>query len=235
MRHALVTGAGRGIGRHTALALADAGPLAVVLMARSEDELAAVATEVRERGGEAHVVAADLCGDGQPEAACARALELLGGRLDLLVNNAGAFDLRDLEQVDRAFWDRMLAVNLTAPAFAVRACLPGLRAAAAAGGAPAVVQVASIAAEVGFPGNAAYGASKYGLRGLSDCLRAELEPAGIAVRTVYPKGTDTSIFDDVAGDWDRATMDRPEDVAALIVRAAEPGAPDELRMYDAPA
>jgi len=234
MRRALITGAGRGIGRHTALALARHDHWHLVLLARSREELERVAREVRELGSSCDVVAVDLTGDGEPEAACAAALELLGGRLDLLVNNAGAFDLCDLADLERAFWDRMLELNLTVPAFATRACLPGLQASAVADRAPVVVQVASIAAEVGFPGNAAYGASKYGLRGLSDSLRAELEPTGIAVRTVYPGATDTSIFDDVEGDWDRATMDRPEDVAELIRRAAEPDAPNELRMYERP-
>ena len=231
MRHALITGAGRGIGRHTALALARESAWRLALVARSAQELEHVAVEVQRAGSHAHGLTADLTAADQPDAVAAAALECLDGRLDLLVNNAGSFDVRDLEQLDRPFWDRMLALNLTVPAFLAKACLGSLEVAAAAGGSPAIVQVASIAAEQGFEGNAAYCSSKYGLRGLSDALRAELAPRGISVRTVYPKATDTEIFDDVQGDWDRSTMDAPEDVAELIRQAAEPDAPDELRMY----
>ncbi|MDF1799758.1 MAG: SDR family NAD(P)-dependent oxidoreductase [Planctomycetota bacterium] len=229
MRNAIITGAGRGIGHHVALHLA-AEPMRLVLVARSLDELRATASGVEARGGEAHCVTADLADPAQLEAAASQALELLEGRVDVLINNAGIFDMRPLDGLERTFWDRMLAINLTAPTFLTKACLPGLRASAAAGGSPALVNVSSIAGEQGFPDNSAYCASKYGLRGLSDALRVELEPEGIVVRTVYPGGTDTSIFDDVAGDWDRSTMARPEDVAALIASAIEPDAPDDLHM-----
>jgi len=229
MRTALITGAGRGIGHHVALQLA-AEPMRLVLVARSIDELRATASAVEALGGQAHCVTADLADATQLEAAAAQAIEHLDGRLDVLINNAGIFDMRPLESLERGFWDRMLAVNLTAPTFLAKACLPGLRASAKAGGSPVLVNVSSIAGEQGFPENAAYCASKYGLRGLSDALRVELEPEGIAVRTVFPGGTDTSIFDDVAGDWDRSTMARPEDVAALIASATVSGALDDLRM-----
>jgi NAD(P)-dependent dehydrogenase (short-subunit alcohol dehydrogenase family) len=195
-------------------------------LARSEGELEEVAREVRSRGGTAVVQTIDLTQPAEIGPAVAAAIAGLGGGLDVLINNAGLFDMHPLETMGLEFWQRMLDVNLTAPMLVSQACLEAL----GRGIDPVIINVASVAAESGFPGNAAYCASKYGLRGLGEAMRCDLEPRGIAVRCVYPRATDTSIFDEVAGDWNRATMDRPEDVAARILEATRPGAPDDLRM-----
>jgi len=225
MRTYFITGASRGIGRATALALAEPGAM-LALAGRTTAALEELALEVQERGAQALVVPLDLRDLDGLEAAAESALGVLGG-LDVLINNGGIFNVRSLEHTDAAFFEDMLRVNLTAPLVLARTCLGALRASSSA----VVVNVLSIAAETGFPANSAYSASKYGLRGLSDVWRAELEGLGIQVRAVYPQGTDTAIFDDVPGDWDRASMDTPEAVAELIVRATLPDAPDELRMY----
>lgn len=226
-RRILLTGAGRGIGRACALAFASEAAQ-IVLVARSQDELESVASEVRAAGGTAHVLVLDLAGHAAIPSACAAAIETLGGSLDVLINNAGIFDTPDFESMSLAFWQRMLDVNLTAPMLIAQACIPAM----ARAHNPVIINVASIAAEQGFPGSSAYCASKYGLRGLGDVQRLELAERGIAVRTVLPTGTDTSIFDKVEGDWNRAAMDSPESVATLILKASQPGAPDELRMYE---
>lgn len=220
-----LTGASRGIGRAAALALAAPGTR-ITLAGRTTEALDNVALEVNARGGQAFVTPLDLREPEQILRAAHSATEAMGG-VDVLINNGGIFDIRALEATDTAFFEDTLRVNLTAPLILARELLPALRESDAA----VIVNVLSVAAETAFPGNSAYSASKFGLRGLSDVWRAELTDQGIAVRTVYPKGTDTSIFDDVPGDWDRASMDRPEDVAKLILRALEPDAPDELRMY----
>lgn len=226
MRKILITGASRGIGRATALALA--GPdTHLALAGRSRATLTDTVQAVEERGGQAHAFPMDLRDLAQVEAA-ARAVQTALGGLDVLINNAGIFDVRPLAETDAAFFEDMLRVNLTAPLVLTRALLPALTASADA----AIINVLSIAAEVGFPANSAYSASKYGLKGLSDVWRSELAESGIRVCSVYPKGTDTSIFDGVPGAWDRSAMDAPEAVAALIVRALAPDAPDELRMYE---
>lgn len=225
MRTYFITGASRGIGRATALALAEPGAM-LALAGRTTAALEELALEVQERGAQALVVPLDLRDLDGLEAAAESALGVLGG-LDVLINNGGIFNVRSLEHTDAAFFEDMLRVNLTAPLVLARTCLGALRASSSA----VVLNVLSIAAETGFPANSAYSASKYGLRGLSDVWRAELEGLGIQVRAVYPQGTDTAIFDDVPGDWDRASMDTPEAVAELIVRATLPDAPDELRMY----
>jgi len=225
MRTYFITGASRGIGRATALALAEPGAT-LALAGRTTAALEELALEVQELGAQALVVPVDLRDLEGLEAAAQSALEVLGG-LDVLINNGGIFNVRSLEHTDPAFFEDMLRVNLTAPLALTRTCLGALRASSSA----VVVNVLSIAAETGFPANSAYSASKYGLRGLSDVWRAELGELEIQVRAVYPQGTDTSIFDDVPGDWDRSSMDSVEDVAKLIVRATMPDAPDELRMY----
>ena len=225
MRTYFITGASRGIGRATALALAAPGAT-LALAGRTTAALEELALEVQERGAQALVVPVDLRDLEGLQAAAQSALEVLGG-LDVLINNGGIFNVRSLEHTDPTFFEDMLRVNLTAPLVLARACLGALRKSSSA----VVVNVLSIAAETGFPANSAYSASKYGLRGLSDVWRAELGEMAIQVRAVYPQGTDTSIFDDVPGDWDRSSMDSVEDVAKLIVQATMPDAPDELRMY----
>lgn len=220
----LITGAGRGIGRATAVLLAGSGAK-LALMARSSDQLEEVAREVRERGGEASVHPVDLADPAAIEAVAQAAIRALGGALDGLIHNAGLFDMRPIEDMTLAFWERMLRVNLTAPMLLTRACLEALE----AGVDPVIVHVASVAAEEGFPGNTAYCASKYGLKGLADALRCDLAPRGIAVRTVYPGATATTIFDDVAGGWDKSSMASPTSVAELISAALLPDAPDDLR------
>lgn len=221
----LLTGAGRGIGRATALALGRGGAH-VALLARSSKELEQVAGEVRDLGGSASVFVVDLSCPEQVAPAIEAAVDALGGSLDLLINNAGIFNVAPIDGMDLAFWQRMLDVNLTAPMLVTQAALPALRLVSE----PTIICVASIAAELGFPGNTAYCASKYGLKGFADALRADLAPLGIAVRTVYPRGTATTIFEGVEGDWDLTSMDTPEAVAAKILEAAQPGAPNDLRL-----
>lgn len=224
-RRVLVTGAGRGIGRAIALAFAREGAQ-LALLARSQDQLEAVAEEVREAGGVAHVIVADLSAPHAVAPAAQRAVAALGGAVDVVINNAGIFDMRPIEELTLEFWEQMLAINLTAPMLVTQAALPGLE----AGQDAVVILVASVAAETGYPGNTAYCASKYGLKGFADALREDLVPRGIAVRSVYPRGTNTTIFDDVQGDWDRASMDTPEAVAELVLAASRSDAENDLRM-----
>lgn len=122
----------------------------------------------------------------------------------------------------------MLAVNLTAPFLVTRLALPALQRSDRAH----LFNFASVAALQPCEGDAAYCASKFGLRGLSRVLRLELEP-DVRVTIIYPRNTDTPLWSDVPGELDRSGWDRPEDVAALLWRAWEaPPEEDvsELRM-----
>jgi 3-oxoacyl-[acyl-carrier protein] reductase len=210
----LVTGGGRGIGRAIAMRFAREGALAIVA-ARTRGEIEAVAEDARRAGGSGLALEMDVSDLASVERGFARALERTDGRLDVLVNNAGLFAIQPFGELTPETWYRMRAVNLDGPFHTTRTALPALRRSARAH----VFNVSSIAGRQAFPGNVAYCTTKHGLRGFSDALRLDLAELGIRVTTVYPSATDTGIFDDVPGDWDRARMYRPEEVAEVVWRA----------------
>ncbi len=208
-RLAVVTGASRGIGAATARALEAAGAR-VVGLARS----------LPPSDGEGRW---DLPCDLTDSAALDEAAEriLARGVPDLVVNSAGAFALAPLPETTAEALDAQLAVNLRAPFAVARRFLPAMRAA----GRGILVNVGSIADHVGFPENAAYAASKFGLRGLHEVLRAEYQGSGVRVTLVSPGPTDTALWDSVDPDHregflPRAKMLRPEDVAQAVVFVA---------------
>lgn len=210
----LVTGGGRGIGRAIALRFARAGAF-VAVAARTRREVEAVAEEAGRSGGSGLALEMDVTDLAAVERAMAEALESTGGRLDVLVNNAGVFSIHPFPELSPATWYRTLATNLTGPFHTTWLALRGLERSERAH----VFNVSSIAGKQAFPGNVAYCTTKYGLRGFSDALRLDLAGRNIRVSTVYPSATDTSIFDGVPGDWDRSRMHRPEEVAELVWRA----------------
>ncbi|MCE9595530.1 MAG: SDR family oxidoreductase [Planctomycetes bacterium] len=210
----LVTGGGRGIGRAIALRFAKEGSR-VVVAARSSPELDAVAEEIEKAGGKGRASQVDVREHGSVEGAVWRAIEFLDGSIDVLVNNAGVFEIKPFEKLDVATWKRNMEVNLDGPFYVTMEALEALQ----RSGQAHIFNIASRAAKQGFPGNVAYCASKYGLRGFSDALRLDLAKDKIRVSTVYPGQTDTTIFDKVPGTWDRAKMNKPEDVAEVVWKA----------------
>ncbi len=135
-----------------------------------------------------------------------------------LVNAAGAFGLAPVAETPVDAFDRMVAVNLRAPFLLLRAFLPGML----ARGSGHVVTIGSIAGRVAFPHNAAYSASKYGVRGLHAVLDAELRGSGVRATLLEPAATDTPLWDDVAVDQHpglppRAAMLAPEMVADAVL------------------
>jgi 3-oxoacyl-[acyl-carrier protein] reductase len=212
----LVTGGGRGIGRAIAHRWAREGAR-VVVCARTAVELERVAAEVDELGGEGSAVVMDLADPDSIRAGLARALARLEG-LDLLVNNAGIFKVAPLAELPLEQWESMLRINLTGPFVLTQAALPALLESRGC-----ILNVSSAAGKQGYPGSSGYCASKYGLRGMGDALREEVRDAGVRVLTLYPGGTDTSIFDDVPGEWDRSTMNSTEEVADVAWAAVNSG------------
>jgi NAD(P)-dependent dehydrogenase (short-subunit alcohol dehydrogenase family) len=143
------------------------------------------------------------------------------GPPDIVVSNAGAFLLRTLETTEAADLETQLAANLRAPFYVAKAFLPAMRKA----GRGSFITVGSVADHVGFPENAAYAASKYGLRGLHETLLAEYKGTGVRLTLVSPGPTDTAVWDPVDPDrregfLPRAGMLRPADVAEAILFVA---------------
>jgi NAD(P)-dependent dehydrogenase (short-subunit alcohol dehydrogenase family) len=211
-RTVLITGAGGGIGAATARAFGARGAN-VALNGRRAGELDELADEIRAGGGGAAVFPADVRRRDQVERTVRDVTSHFGG-LDVLVNNAGVATFLPLDQTGDAVWEETLGTNLTAPFLFCRAALSHLL---ASGG--IVVNVGSVAALRGFPNNAAYGASKAGLRGLSLALRAEFAHRGLRVVLVTAGATRTPLWDKAGSDFDRGKMIPPETVAEAIVAA----------------
>ncbi len=209
-RVALVTGGGRGIGRAIARELAALGA-AVAIVARSPDQLDAVARELAEAGAEALPLVADLR-DAAAPASVVDAVAARFGRLDVLVNNAAVGRFATLEESDVDLWDELLAVNARAPFLLCGACLPYLRRAQPG----FVVNVASVAALSGYAGQAAYVASKHALLGLTRALAKEVQADGIRVHAVCPGGTDTTLLRAARPDLAAGEAMQPHEVAELV-------------------
>ncbi|MFD9869475.1 SDR family NAD(P)-dependent oxidoreductase [Streptomyces niveus] len=187
-RGVIVTGAGSGIGRSTALAFAAEG--ARVLIADLNAESAASTVEAIEKsGGTAVAVTGDLGDQAVVDEVTRTAVERFGG-VDVLVNNAGIMDgMTALADVTDAEWDRVLRVNLTAPFLLTRAVLPHMLAA----GKGAIVNTASEAGLRGSAAGAAYTASKHGVVGLTKNLAVMYRKQGIRANAIAPGGTATGI------------------------------------------
>jgi NAD(P)-dependent dehydrogenase (short-subunit alcohol dehydrogenase family) len=179
---ALVTGAGRGIGRAIAERLSRQG-LRVAITARSADELAEVAAGC---AGPTLQLPADIT-DGPAVEALFAEIERAWGPVDTLVANAGAGFSARVEKTSDADWQHMLDLNLTAPFRCLRRAIPSMR----AGGFGRIVVVASVAARIGEPYIAAYTASKHGVLGLVRSAAAELAATGVTVNAVCPGYVDT--------------------------------------------
>jgi len=236
-RTALVTGASRGIGRATALALAGAGAR-VALLARSADAIADLAADIEAlagaAGGGAVAVPCDLTDAAAVTDAASLASAALGGAPDVLVNNAGAFIVAPIERLTPEEFRATLDTNLVAPFLLVRALVPAMR----ERGSGTIVTVGSIADRFTFPENGAYAASKYGLRAMHEVMRAELRGSGVRASLVSPGPVDTPLWDAIDPDardgfTPRASMLSAEAVAdAILYVATRPAAVnvDELRL-----
>jgi 3-oxoacyl-[acyl-carrier protein] reductase len=218
MALAVVTGAGSGIGRATALELARRG-LDVALLGRTEDTLRATAAEAERAGVRTLVARADVGVEADVRDAVGVVLARLGTPR-VVVHNAGIAGRKArVEETSAAEWDAVMAVNLRAPFLVSREFLPAMRAAAAG----RFVTLGSISATLGTAGLAAYCASKWGAVGFTKSLAEELRGSGLQALAVLPGSVDTPMVK-VGGFPPQMS---PEDVARLVAFAAL-DAPDAM-------
>ncbi len=229
-RTALVTGAGRGIGRACAIALAQAGA-EVWLIARTKGEIEQAAAEIRAAGGKAHAAACDVT----------NAVDLkrvFSGipALDILVNNAGSNIPEPFVEVSEEHLDRILSLNVRAAFLVAQAAAkkmleaPGRR---QRGG--AIVHMSSQMGHVGAVNRTVYCMSKHALEGLTKAMALELAPHGIRVVSIAPTFVETPLYKEMAAakpgfaQWVKERIPaggvgRAEDVASAVVFAASPAA-----------
>jgi NAD(P)-dependent dehydrogenase (short-subunit alcohol dehydrogenase family) len=228
-RVALVTGAGRGIGRSVAVALAEAGA-EVWLIARTASEIEQAAAEIRTAGGRANACVCDVT----DAAAVKRTFAALPA-LDVMVNNAGANIPEPFVEVSEEHLDRLLGLNVRAAFLAAQAAARKMLEAPdrkQRGG--AIINVSSQMGHVGAPNRSVYCLSKHALEGLTKAMAVELAPHNIRVNSVAPTFIETPMTRPMFAqpafrDWayDRIPLGRigrPEEVAAAVVFLASPGA-----------
>jgi len=226
---ALVTGASRGIGRATALALATAGARVVVHYRSGADEVKSVVDQISAAGGRADAVAADLAAVEGAHALAAQVHNLVGERLDIIVANAGIMNPATIEETTVQDFDNLFAVNVRAPYFLVQQLLPIL------GSGSSIVFVSSLAAHsaVGVRVSA-YAATKGAINTMVRHFASILGPRGIRVNAVAPGVIETDMPNLAKTEEGRATLlgmqalkriAQPNDVASVVAFLAS----DEAR------
>ncbi|HEX7183555.1 MAG TPA: SDR family oxidoreductase [Thermoanaerobaculia bacterium] len=209
---AVVSGGGSGIGRAVARMLARRGhPLA--LLGRRTGLLEET---LETAGGEGSAIACDVRDPGAVDQACARIQERWGPPA-IVIPAAGVASIAPLEEIPPDGFQAMVDTNLTGTFLLLRALLPGMK----RRGSGWIFPLLSTAARQGFPGWSGYCASKWGLRGMVAALREELRGSGVRITAVYPGATDTPIWDDLPGDWNRSLMVPPLEVARAIESALD--------------
>jgi NAD(P)-dependent dehydrogenase (short-subunit alcohol dehydrogenase family) len=216
---ALVTGASRGIGRASALALAQGGAQVLVHYGRGKAEAEGVAAQIRNAGGRAEVVASDLAAPDGAHNLAKQVRGIVGDRLDILVANAGVAKSANIEDTTVEDFDRLFAVNVRAPFFLVQQTLPIL------GKGSSIVFVSSLAAHAVVGTIAAYAATKGAIDTLVKHFAAALGPRGIRVNAVAPGVVDTDMSNFIkteAGQKYTLAMQaiqrlaRPEDIGPVV-------------------
>jgi 3-oxoacyl-[acyl-carrier protein] reductase len=203
---ALVTGAGRGIGRAIAIALAADG-CRVIVTARSESQIDAVRKEISGLGGDAIAIPADLTKDDELH----RLVEQCGS-VDFLINNAGWGKRASVVRADVDDWDQTFRLNLRAPMLLAKSFLPAM----VKKGEGAVINIGSVSGKSGEANGAAYSASKFGLIGFTQSLFEEVREFGIKVAVILPGFVDTPLIPPNK-QLDRSKMIQAGDVAQAVL------------------
>ena len=208
---AVVTGAGRGIGRAISVALGRARA-AVVVTARTAEQIDAAAKEITDAGGQAVAIGADVAQESDICSLFDQVRQRLGG-LDVLINNAGLGLFGLVEDLAAADFDQVVAVNLRGPFLccreAMRMMIPQ------AGG--TIINISSVVGFKGYPNQSAYAATKHGVMGLTKSLAAEAQKHGIRISAILPGGVYTDLIRAARPDLDPSVLMQPEDIAQTVM------------------
>ena len=218
----IVTGAGRGIGKAIAHAVAARG-MRVALLARTEKEITQEADVIRDGGGEALPLACDVSDPAQVTAAVAQCKAKFGV-IDALVNNAGAFLEAPIPEIKLEDWDYVFRVNVTGPLLFMQSLLPIMT----EQGGGKIINIASTAGLQAYLHQSAYCASKHALLGLSRCLALEAKPHNVHVHSICPGGVRTGFIakTNLGQRLEGQVIIEPEDVAETVVFLL--GQPDNI-------
>ena len=209
---ALVTGAGKGIGRAVALALAAEG-VNVGLLARTDSDLQSLAAEMATHGVKTCSVVADVADRAAMEAAAAQIAQELGP-VDILINNAGIGHFAKFMEMEPAQWEHIIQVNLMGTYYATRAVLPDMIARQTGD----IINISSTAGQRGAAGTSAYSASKFAVLGLTESLMQEVRKHNIRVSALTPSTVATPLaLENKLTDGNPEKVMQPEDLAEFIV------------------
>jgi NAD(P)-dependent dehydrogenase (short-subunit alcohol dehydrogenase family) len=222
---ALITGGGTGMGRAIALSFSREGAN-VTVAGRRVEKLREVVSEIEKQGGQALAVSCDVTQSKDAERAVQESVARFG-RLDVLVNNAGALHVSTVESIPEEDWDRLMLVNLKGPFLMSRAALPALRKA----GGGSIINIGSILGLIGMKGRAAYASSKGGVTMLTKAMALDHAHENIRVNCICPSIVETELIRELfasgaQGEAARRSriaqiplgrMGRPEDVADMAV------------------
>jgi NAD(P)-dependent dehydrogenase (short-subunit alcohol dehydrogenase family) len=211
---ALVTGGTSGIGRATAVKLAQLG-VHVIVVGRNEERGGKAVAEIRSAGGKADFIPSDLRDASNAREVAKRALELGSGHIDILVNNAGIFPFGPTEQTKEEEFDRVYSLNVKVPYFLVAELAPLM----AKRGNGAIVNVSTMVADYGMSGMSLYGSSKAAINLLTKAWAAEYGPRGVRVNAVSPGPTRTEGTDAMGEGLEQLAAQAP---------AGRPATPEEI-------
>src|SRR5215472_15769789 len=206
---ALVTGAGRGIGRAVALMLAQSG-CQVILSARTVEQLEAVEQEIKDHSGAAFALPVDLTDDTAVQKLATESRRVFGA-VDILINNAGWGKRAPVVKARVEDWDQTFRLNLRAPMLLAKLLLPNMIEKHEG----AVINIGSVSGKTGEADGAAYSASKFGLIGFTQSLFEEVREYGIKVAVILPGFVDTPLIPPNR-QLDRSKMIQAEDVARTV-------------------
>lgn len=224
-RVALVTGAGRGIGREIALRLARDGAKLVVHFGASREGADQAVEEIRAQGGEAIACQADVAKRAEVQALFAQ-IDTAFGRLDIVVNNAGISGGGSLADLDDELLDRMLGINMRGPLYVASAAATRL------GQGGRIINLASSLGEFPMAGSGLYSATKVAIKSFTESWAKELGRQGVTVNTVIPGATRPGMMDSAPESY-RAFFEqaspfgrigRAEEIAAVVAFLASPAA-----------